>query len=93
MNAFETVQCCRRIKAKQRKLEMALQDLVDSVRRDVKKGRLSVKEMAEVDRIHTIWLIKEAGLVPDLKEAHRLVTKLVGKAKPGELEKQRDAPL
>ena len=84
MNAHEVMEKYVELKRHQQALLVQqentasmLKALCAEVARRIKRAHLTLKELAEINRIQAIILAKDCGICPNTKESHRRVKKLL----------------
>jgi hypothetical protein len=80
-DAVDVIRRLKLIKANMRRLETALDTLVGQAGHAIRMGWLDVRALAVEDKIQACYLLRAAGITPNLREAHRRVTSLLKKAK------------
>lgn len=67
----EVITRIRALKRRQMKAMEDMEALVEEARKEIKRGALSVKALAQEGELQTAWLLREARLVPNLHEGLR----------------------
>lgn len=84
MRTDDPVDVLRRLKQMKRKRELltaAIEELIGAAGVAIRRGDLDVQAMAAQDKVQTVWLLRQAGIVPSLREGLRRVNGLLEKTK------------